>query len=83
MTWMTSVSIALSAKPWAGRRGSWTTSVSLTRFVWAVQHGDLVGDHGSRVSCSRAAMTVWIRKLNIPSPTNDEAPASLIADEAM
>ena len=78
---MTSVSIAFSAEPWAGRRGSWTSSMSLTRFVWAVKHGVVVGD-GPRVSCSRAAMAVWIRRLNVTSPRGDEVPASPSADEA-
>ena len=79
---MTSVPFALSAESWAGRRGSWTSSVSLTRVVWAVHHGDVVGD-GPRGSCSRAALAVWIRKLNVASPRGDYVPSSPSADEAM
>jgi len=79
---MTSVPFDLSAEPWTGRRGSWTSSVSLTRSVWAVQHGDVVED-GSRVSFSRAALAVWIRKLSVASPRGDEVSSSPKADEAM
>ena len=82
LTWMTSVPFALSAEPWAWRRGSWTSSVSLTRFVWAIQHGVVVGD-GPRVRCSRAALAVWIRKVNAASPRGDEVPSSPSADESM
>ena len=76
--------IRCTAPWWAGRRGSWTSFVPLTIFVCTlvVQHGDVVGD-GPRMSCSRAAMAVWIRKLDITSPRGDEVPASLSADEAM
>ena len=76
------MSIALSAEPRAGRRGSWTSSVSLTRFVWAVHHGVVVGDV-HLVSCGRAAMAVSIRKLNVTIPRGDEVLASPSADEAM
>ena len=76
------MSIELSAEPCARRRGSWTSSVSLTRFVWVVHHGVVVGD-GPRVSCSRASLAVWIRKLDIPSPRSDGVPISPSADEAL
>ena len=64
------------------RRGSWTTSVSLTRFVWAVPYGAVVGD-GPRVSCSHAALAVWIRKLSVTIPKEDDPPTSPSADEVM
>ena len=81
MPWMSSSPFALSAEPWAGRRGSWTSSVSLTRFVWVVQHGAVIGD-GPRGSCSRTTLAVWIRKLHVASPRGDEVPSSPSADEA-
>ena len=56
--------------------------MSLARFVWAVQHGVVVGD-GLRGSCSRAVLAVWIRKLHVASPRGDEVPSSPSVDEAM
>ena len=79
---MNSSAFVVSAEPGDGRRGSWTASVSLTRFVWVVHHGVVVGD-GPRGSCIRAALAVWIRKLHISSPRGDEILTSLSVDDAM
>jgi hypothetical protein len=79
---MSSSAFVVSAEPGDGRRGSWTASVALTRFVWAVQHGAVVGD-GPRGSCSRAALAVWIRKLHVTSPRGDEVPSSPSVDDAI
>ena len=56
--------------------------MALTRFVWAVLYGVGVGD-GPCVSCSRAALAVWIRELNVASPRGEDIPISSNADEAM
>ena len=65
-----------------GSRGSWTDSLAITRFVWAVQHGAVVGD-GVRGSCSRAALAVWIRKLQISSPRGGDVSISSSVDDVM
>jgi hypothetical protein len=74
--------VVVIGDPEVGRRGSWTASVALTRFVWAVQHGAVVGD-GVRGSCSRAALAVWIRKLHIFSPRERDVPTSSSVDDVM
>ncbi len=79
---MSSSPFAISAEPWDGRREYWTSSVALTRFVWAVQHGAVAGE-GPRGICSRAALAVWIRKLHVASPRGDEVLSSPSVDEAM
>ena len=79
---MAFVSISRPAGPRDGRRVAWTSYVALSGFVWAVQYGARVGD-GPRVSCSRAALAVWIRKLNVTSPMGEDFPISPNADEAM
>jgi hypothetical protein len=82
LTWLASISMSYSSDPWGCRRVAWTSSVALTRIVWAVQYGARVGD-GPRVSCSRAALAVWIRKFNVTSPRGEDASASHSADEAV
>ena len=77
---MASISISCPAGPWDGRRVAWTSSVSLTRFVWAVQHGIGVGP---RAECSRAAMAVWIRKLDVSTSRAEDDSASPITNEYM
>jgi len=52
---MASVSISRPARPWDERRVALTSSVSLTRFVWAVHHGSGVGP---RAECSRVVLAV-------------------------
>ncbi len=83
---MSSSPFAISAEFWDGRRGSWTSSVSLTRFVWGCGLSStalyVVGD-GPRGSCSRAALAVWIRKLHVARLRGDEIPSSPSVDEAM
>ena len=61
---------------------AWTSSISLTRFAKAVQYGVGVGS-GPRADCSRAALAVWIRKLNVSTSrvVDDSTPPS--ADEVM
>ena len=79
---MNSSNVVVIGDPEVERHGSWTASLALTRFVWAVQHGDVVGD-GVRGSCSRAALAVWIRKLHISSPRGEDGPTSVSVDDAM
>jgi len=79
---MSSSAFVVFVEPGDGRRWSWTASVALTRFVWAVQHGAVVGD-GPRGSCNRATLAVWIRKLHVTSPRGDEVPSSPSVDDAM
>ena len=81
LAWMASVSFISPAESWDGRRVAWTSSVALTRFVWAVQYGVGVGDR-PRVSCSRATLAVWIRKLKVVNPRGADVPTSPSADEA-
>ncbi len=64
--------------PGAGRclRVPWTSSVSLHRFVWAIQLDVGVGT-GPRSDCDRAALCIWLRKLDISdSGSEGGAPAS-------
>ncbi len=57
-------------------RVPWTSSVSLHRFVWAIQLGVGVGT-GPRSDYGRAALSVWLRKLDIfVSGSESGAPAS-------
>ena len=79
---MAFVSLSCSAESWDRRRVALTSSVTLTRFVWANHYGVGVGD-GPRVSCSRAALAVWIRKLKVVSPRGADVTTSSNADEAM
>ena len=79
---MAFVSISRPVGPWDGRRVAWTSFVALTRFVWAVQYGAGMGD-GPRASFSRAAMAVWIRKLNVARSRGEGVPTSPSADEAL
>ena len=79
---MASVSLSCSAESWDGHRVAWTSYVALTKFVRAVQYGAGVGN-GPRVSCSRAALAVWIRKLKVVNPRSSDVPSSPSADEAM
>ncbi len=54
----------------------WTSSVSLHRFVWAIQLDVSVGT-GPRSNCDRAALSIWLRKLDISvSGCESGAPAS-------
>ena len=60
---------------------AWTSSVSLTRFVWDVQHGSGVGP---RAECSRAALAVWIiRKLDVSTSRAEFDSASPSTDESV
>ncbi len=61
-------------------RVPWTSSVSQHRFVWAVQLDVGVGTR-PRLDCDRAALSIWLRKLDIsvsgsesgaPAPSLDE-----------
>ena len=64
----------------SGPRVTWAYSIALSRFVWAVQLGAGVGS-GPRVECCRAALAVWIRKLDISaSGSEGGAPASSAAE---
>ena len=79
---MSSASIGLPDGAGSGPRISWTSSIALSRFVWAVQLGVSLGN-GSRVECCRGALAVWIRKLDISvDGIENGAPASSV-DEAM
>jgi hypothetical protein len=58
------------------RQVSWTSAVSLFRFVWAVQQDSGVGS-GPRSDSSRVALAVWIRKLDVIAiDSGSGAPAS-------
>ncbi len=69
-----SVSVPLSVGSLV--RVPWTSSVSLHRFVWAFQLGVGVGI-GLRSDCSRVALAVWLRRMDISvSRSESGAPAS-------
>ena len=60
----------------------WNSSVSLNRFVWAIQLDMCVGI-GSRSDCGRAALYIWLRKLDLSvSGSESGAPAASL-DEQM
>jgi len=63
-----------------GRRVAWTSSVSLTRFVWVIQHGSGLGP---RAECSRAALAVWLRKLDLSTSRAEDDPSPPSAEESM
>ena len=77
---MAFVSISRPVGPWDGRRVAWTSSVSLTGFVWAVHHGSGVGP---RAECSRAALSVLIRKLDVSTTRAENGSASDNTNESM
>jgi hypothetical protein len=68
--------------PWDGRCVALTLSVSLYRFVWAVQHGDGVGSM-PRADCSRAGLGVWIRKLDVSTSRAEDDSTPPKANESM
>jgi hypothetical protein len=60
----------------------WTSSIALHRFVWAIHSGVGLGC-GPRSECRRAALVVWLRKLEVSvSGSESGAPVSS-ADEEM
>ncbi len=63
-------------------RVPWTFSVSIHRFVWAIQFGVGVGT-GSRVDCRRCALAVWLRKLAIYVSGCESGAPALSLDEQM
>ena len=66
----------------SGPRVPWTYSIALHRFVWAVQLGVGLGND-SQLECCRAALAVWIRKVDISvTGSKSGAPVSS-ADEEM
>ena len=79
---MSSDSGELPAGAVEGFRVPWTSSIALSRFVWAVQHGVGAGS-GPRLECNRVVLSVWIRKLEISTLEGEGGASSLSADEAM
>ena len=64
-------------------RVPWPFSVSLHRFVWAIQFDVGVGT-GPRSDCDRAALSIWLRKSNIyGSGSESGAPASSPDEEML
>ena len=79
---MSSEFVGLPRGAGSGPRVPWISSIALYRFVWAVQLGDGIGSD-PRLECCRAALAVWIRKLEMSvNGSEGESPASS-ADEAM
>ncbi len=66
--------------PWDGRRVAWTSSISLTIFVWASQYGSRVVP---RADCRCAALSLWIRKLDVSISRAEEDSTPLSTDESM
>ncbi len=69
-----------SAGSWP--RAPWTSSVALHRFVWAIQLDVGVGT-GPRSDCDRAALSVWLRKLEISVGESESGAPASSPDEEM
>ncbi len=61
---------------------AWTSSVSLSRFVWAVHLGARAGS-GPRADYSHAALAIWIRKLTVSAARAEGDSSVPNADETM
>ena len=82
MVFMVVAFVGLPDGPRDGRRVAWTSSIVLSRFVLAIQLGARVGS-GPRAECNRAALAVWIQKLDVSATwAEGGAPASSV-NEAM
>ena len=79
---MSSSSVGLPDGPESGPHVPWTSSIALSRFVMTVQLGVGVGS-GPRVECRRAALAVWIRKLDVSANGCESGAPASSADEAM
>ena len=79
---MASDSVVLPPSAGIGPHIPWTSSVALHRFVWAIQLGVGLGS-GSRLECRRAALVVWLRKLDISVSGSEIGAPVLSADEEM
>ncbi len=66
----------------SGPRVPWTSSITLSRFVWAVQLGASIGS-GPRLECYHAALAVFIRKLDVSANGSESGAPASSADEAM
>ena len=69
-----------SAGSWP--RVPWTSSVALHRFVWAIQL-DVGVSSGPRSDCDRAALSVWLRKLDISVCGSESGTLASSSDEQM
>ena len=63
-------------------RSSWTSCASLHRFVWAVKRCGLSSSALQAVP-GRAALAVWLGKLDLRSWGEEDSPGVPIADEEM
>jgi hypothetical protein len=79
---MSSDSIGLPRGAGSGFRVPWVSSIALSRFVLAVHLGVGVGS-GPLLECCRAALAVWIRKLNISACGSEGGAPASSADKAM
>jgi len=77
---LSSVSMSLPGGAYGERRVAWTSSISIARFMWAVQYGSGLGP---RAECDRAALAIWLRKLNLSASRAENDLSLLSADEAM
>ncbi len=64
------------------RRVPWASSSPLQIFVWVVQLSVGVGS-GPLMACIRAALAIWVRKLEIVVPVFENGAPASSADEAM
>ena len=79
---LSSDGLPLHAPVAAEQLGSWTSSVSLYGFVWAVKHSCLSpASLNASLDPGRAALSVWVLGLNIRDFGGSGPPGSLRSDE--
>ena len=74
--------VGLPGGPASGRRVPWTSSIALSRFVWAIQLSDGVLS-GPRMECCRTALEVMIRKFDVSTNGSESGALASSDDEAM
>ena len=79
---MSSDSVVLPLGAGSGPRIPWTFLVAMHRYVWAIQLGVGLGS-GPRLDCRRAALAVWLRKLDISVGGSESGAPVSSPDEEM
>ena len=79
---MASESVFLPCVAGSCPRCPWTSSISLHRFVWAL-HLDAGLGSSPRLECRRAALAVWLHKLDISVNGSESGAPASSPDEEM